>query len=285
MHNRVDVVPGYDDGWASPQEEILSAIRKTPSGPLNVIIDCLDTLSLDIGSISQTYNFLREVLALIHARQSTDPSRLILHAFQTSKLVSLLTQAAFSPSLISLTAHPSVLLEYLAREFLTPPPPASSDVKFWSVFRPVSERGSECDRLVFGGNGEGTGPTTEFVVEVLSRSLRGTKRSVERSLEGWSWTQGGACELTMLESLKTIWSKTATMLEHRDPPDLVQGVSFNLTLTSSQQQSRAQVPLPYVHEGKDVIKKTSDSTSAVIRYDPDSADDIDDDDPDEDLDI
>src|SRR6266567_447956 len=33
-------------------------------------------------------------------------------------------------------------------------------------------------------------------------------------------------------------------------PDPTQNLPFNLSLTSSQQKSRAQVPLPYAHEGK-----------------------------------
>jgi elongator complex protein 5 len=64
------------------------------------------------------------------------------------------------------------------------------------------------------------------------------------------------------------------------PPDPTQNLSFNVNLTPSQQESRAQVPLPYAHEGK----PPEIPTSSII-YDPDSADDIDDDDPDEDLDI
>lgn len=83
-------------------------------------------------------------------------------------------------------------------------------------------------------------------------------------------------------------------------PDPTQNLSFNLNLTSSQQQSRAQVPLPYAHEGefKKPLKhnrhlnicETGQPTKKqpapiTIFYDPDSADDIDDDDPDEDLDI
>ncbi|KAF8237803.1 hypothetical protein L208DRAFT_1421463 [Tricholoma matsutake] len=284
VHDWVGHVPEYDVGQFSPREAILSAIRNTsPSGCLDVIIDCLDTLSSDIGSTPQTYMFLREVLAL-----APDPSRLILHGLKTCKLAPLLMQPAFSPSLVCLLAHPSVLITHLAREYLTPPPPASSDSKFWGVFLPVSERDYECERLVFGNDGEGSGSTTEFVLEVLVRSLNGSgrKRGVERTLEGWSSIEGGTCELTKLESLKTLWRKSEVMVESegRGAPDVVNDISFNLTLTASQHQSRARVPLPYSHDGKGTLNNIANS-SAVILYDPDSADDIDDDDPDEDLDI
>jgi elongator complex protein 5 len=144
-----------------------------------------------------------------------DPSRLILHGFQTCKLVQLLMQPAFSPSLRCLLARPAVLITHLAREYLTPPPPASSDAKFWSVFLPVSERANESERLVFGSGGEGSGSTTEFVVEILVRGFQGSdkKRGVERMLEGWSLSEGGACNLTKLESLKTLWRKNETMAD------------------------------------------------------------------------
>jgi len=39
-------------------------------------------------------------------------------------------------------------------------------------------------------------------------------------------------------------------LFHQAAPNPTQNVPFNLNLTPSQQESRAQVPLPYVHEGK-----------------------------------
>ncbi len=91
-------------------------------------------------------------------------------------------------------------------------------------------------------------------------------------------------------------------------PDPTKNVSFNLNLTPEQQQSRAQVPLPYAHDGAFIsrllillrvplnpawstgVSQTNMGTPSAIPegsilYDPDSADDIDDDDPDEDLDI
>lgn len=67
-------------------------------------------------------------------------------------------------------------------------------------------------------------------------------------------------------------------------PDPTQNLSFNLSLTDEQQRSRAQVPLPYAHEGNPPEKVNVPSPAAIL-YDPDSADDLDDDDPDEDLDI
>ena len=241
-----------------------------------------------------------------------DPSTLTLHVLQPSPLLGPLTQTSFFPSLTHIISHPPILLTHLATAYLTPPPPSSLPEKFWGVFSPISERGYESEKLVFGPGGEGPGGgMSEFVVELVVRG-DGRRRAVEKVLEGWA--KGGPCELESLESLKTIWSKksvevctdTNFSLLHHDlslhtlqaGPDPTKHVSFNLNLTASQQQSRAQVPLPYAHEGefsplgpefhltiipgKPIEKQTA---SAAILYDPDSADDIDDDDPDEDLDI
>ncbi|KAF5374975.1 hypothetical protein D9758_000231 [Tetrapyrgos nigripes] len=106
--------------------------------------------------------------------------------------------------------------------------------------------------------------------------VSGRRRATERRLEGWNIAQSVAVPLEQLDSLKSLW-KANTVIE--TAPDPTQNVSFNLQLTPSQQESRARVPLPYAHEG------TPQTQQGAILYDPDSADDIDDDDPDEDLDI
>ena len=189
-----------------------------------MIIDSVDTLCSDIGSVPETYKFLHELLSISRARPGSvpvqfplykltspaDPTRLIFHILSPSQLIPLLVQSAFSPSLIHLAAHPPVLLTHLATAFLTPPPPVSPPAKFWGVFLPVSERGYESDRLVFGPGGEGSGGGGEMVVDVLVRGGgdgSGRRRAVERVLEGWSAALGGACDLTALESLKGVWKR------------------------------------------------------------------------------
>ncbi|KAG6845800.1 hypothetical protein H0H87_003854 [Tephrocybe sp. NHM501043] len=275
----LDSVPGYSDGWSDPRAKILSAVEKAPPGAIQVVIDSVDTLCADIGSVSETYTFLSDLLAIVRARPS--PSRLVLHATRPSQLIPLLTQPTFSPSIIQLIAHPVALLIHLAREYLTPPPPFSPKAKFWSAFLPLSERIYDVERLVYEitSNGEGSGGVAEIVFEIIVRGGEGRKRSIERELEGWS-SSSGPCDLTKLDSLKGVCTKKAIV---ETGPDPTQNVSFNLNLTSSQQESRAQVPLPYAHEGNPA--KSAANTTSAIFYDPDSADDIDDDDPDEDLDI
>lgn len=119
----------------------------------------------------------------------------------------MIIQTSFSPTLALVKAHPPTLLIHLATEYLITPPLAPPAAKFWAVFLPVSERGSDTDLLVYGNAGEGQGDPAEMVVEILIRSAGGPgkKRGVNRVLEGWSTTQG-PCELRRLSSLIGIMS-------------------------------------------------------------------------------
>ncbi|KAG5653063.1 hypothetical protein H0H81_002443 [Sphagnurus paluster] len=300
-----DSIPGYVDTWDDPRSAILSAVekgervlperimrfyrcRKAPPGSIQVVFDSVDTLCADIGYVSDTTSALVQVRDLpesVKKKSSSSPiqgpSRLILHTTRPSALATLLTQPQFSSSATLLIVHPPVLLRHLAQDYLTPPPPTSQKAKFWSVFLPVSERTYDVDRLVHGAGGEGSGNDTEIIVEILVRGSEGSgrKRGIERELEGWSLSKG-PCELTKLESLRGIWGKKVIP---EAAPDPTQNLSFNLNLTLSQQESRSRVPLPYAHEGKPLTQ--GHNATPAIFYDPDSADDIDNDDPDEDLDI
>ncbi|KAF4623430.1 hypothetical protein D9613_001854 [Agrocybe pediades] len=264
------------------QQNCLPLQRKAPldvlaqSRPLNIILDSVDTLLEVNGSVSETYKILAKLYNLIRRHSN---ARLILHSQSPSSLLPLITQTTFSSSLAHLIAHPPALITHLATEFLMPPPPVSQEAKFWSVFLPVSERIHDTERLIFGStSGEGSSHPSEFVVELIQREGIGRKRGVQRVLEGWSYDR--PCGLSSLESLHAV---TITQKEpaQANAPDPTQNLPFNLNLTSSQQESRAKVPLPYAHEGTPVTS----NTQGAIFYDPDSADDIDDDDPDEDLDI
>ncbi|KAF9481381.1 hypothetical protein BDN70DRAFT_763951, partial [Pholiota conissans] len=273
-----DRIPGFgkSDYW----DELLSIVEKAlevPSRSTSIIIDSIDTALLDNGSLAETYKNLSKVCELVKKRPD---ARLVLHCQSPSSLFSLVTQTAFSSSLSHVVTHPPALIAHIATEFLMPPPPLSPLPKFWSVFLPISERIYDAETLVFGTNGEGSGNSTEFVIELIVREGSGKNRGVERVLEGWSDSLGGPCDLTALESIKP-FTKKQIEIDQAATPDPTQNLLFNLNLTSSQQESRARVPLPYAHEGTPITS----NTPAAIFYDPDSADDIDDDDPDEDLDI
>ena len=122
----------------------------------------------------------------------------------------MLSATSFSTSITHILCHPPVLLTHLASAYLTQPHPLSNPEKYWGVFIPFSERAYESEKLVFGPNGDGGGGTVkgELVVEILVRAGgEGRRRAVERVLEGWADAKGGPCELSAMESLKSIWHK------------------------------------------------------------------------------
>ncbi|ESK87896.1 hypothetical protein Moror_15263 [Moniliophthora roreri MCA 2997] len=278
IYDFLDSIPDYNDHWKDPREQMLDVV-KNDSTTLDVVIDSVDTLLSDIGSTPETYSFMVSLLSLISSRSKT--SRLIVHINSPCPLTPLLCSTSFSPSLTQLTAHPHALITYLAKEYFTFPPPISAAPKFWGVFIPVSEREHETERLVFQGSG--SGDTKEMIIEMILRGgsdASGRRKGVERVLEGWDLQNGCAVELSRLSSLSDLWKKK---IVEEAAPDPMQNISFNLQLTPSQQEARARVPLPYVLEGRSSSQPAP--SSGAILYDPDSADDIDDDDPDEDLDI
>ncbi|KXN89977.1 hypothetical protein AN958_04982 [Leucoagaricus sp. SymC.cos] len=255
-----DRVPGYgtSDDFKT---ELLTAVKGAPRDiPLRVVIDSLETLSENLASSLEAYELLYEALRTV--KDHPRPSQLILHSLKQDETSELFLQTTFSSSLIHLVAHPTALFRHLAKEYMVSPPPMTPDVKFWSVFIPFSERLHEVEKLFFGPGGEGSGGCSEIVIEIIVRGInaQSRKRGTERSLEGWDLTKNTPCAISDLHDLQSLFSQ-----KHKaeTAPDPVQSLSFNLS------------------------KKTDNATvnSGAIFYDPDSADDIDDDDPDEDLDI
>ncbi|PFH54523.1 hypothetical protein AMATHDRAFT_135248 [Amanita thiersii Skay4041] len=277
-HDWTGYVPEYSEPF-DVRQQILRAVQDAPFSSLTVAIDSVDALSQDIGELPSTVKFIHTLIGLLLDQQHSTPSQLLLHIHQSTELASFLTQVSLSSSLVHMTVHPPALFIHLATEYLMPPPPSTAESKFWSVFLPIRDRGSESIRLVYGNEGEGSGSPNELVVELVVRGSDAStrRRDVHRLLEGWSIAAKTPCELVNMESLKQVCRKPV----EEAAVDVSHNVTFNLELTSAQQETRAQVPLPYVQQGK----TTSASITSVILYDPDSADDIDDDDPDEDLDI
>ena len=171
--------------------------------PTTVVIDSLETLLSDMGSVSTAVTLLRKVKEW----QNTD---LILHVVQsheTKDLIAHLSQTSFSPSLVMYTAYPASHLLHISTDYMTPPPPLSSEQKFWSVFLPISERQHDIDAAVYGGEGSGSHVTEEFVVETIVRGGQNgsrRKRAIERNLRGWK-PPNGFCGLKDLSRLEGLW--------------------------------------------------------------------------------
>lgn len=83
----------------------------------------------------------------------------------------------------------------------------TSDMKFWSIFIPFSERTHEVERLSFGPGGEGTGCSHEMIIEIVIRgtSTQSRKRGIERMLEGWNSIKNLPCAISDLQDLKTLF--------------------------------------------------------------------------------
>jgi hypothetical protein len=179
--------------------------------PITVVIDSLETLLSDLGSVSAAVALLKKV----RKRQNTN---LILHLVQSHEnkdLAAHLSQTSFSPSLVLYTAYPASLLLHISTDYLTPPPPLSPEPKFWSVFLPISERQHDIDAIVYGGGGSGAHVTEEFVVETIVRGGQNgsrKRRAVERNLRGWK-SSNGFCELKDLAQLGGLWGSNKLSVE------------------------------------------------------------------------
>jgi len=281
-------VPGFENGdgaeWRDPRPDLLNAIQQAPPGPISVFIDSINTLVDDVGSASGVYKFLKNVLSLLNERPS--PSRLVLPLSSGSQLLPLLLPSSFSQTLTHITLHSPALLVSLSESYLTPPPPYSPPEKFWALFIPTASRG-EGERL-----GMVEMSWNEGVVEICVRE-KGTRKGLVRVLEGWNCTNTGGgvmdCAWDELDAMKVVVNrlKNGSKLTGPSQPvaDPTQSLSFNLNLTPAQQEARSMVPLPYAHEGEQPTTQAAAPGGGHIFYDPDSADDMDDEDPDEDLDI
>jgi len=268
-------VPGYSETCPDLLDYFSSRVKQAPDGPLTVIIDAADVLCADLGSPSHTCAVIASLLSLISARPK--PSRLVLHLTTPSPLRDHILAPRLAPTLAHIVAHPPALLLHLATAQLMPPPPVSRPDRFWHVFSPLSSRTWEVEEIVLGPGGGGPRHDGEMAIEVVTRAPEGVGRNLERDLLGW--LRDSPCLLSELDSLKPIFEDVAKTGSEQLTPHL----SFNLSLTPEQQQSRANVPLPYAHKGE--LDRQASQSSGAILYDPDSADDIDDDDPDDDLDI
>ncbi|EJD50765.1 hypothetical protein AURDEDRAFT_143210 [Auricularia subglabra TFB-10046 SS5] len=239
---------GPDDA----QKRCIETIAAAPSGPLAVVIDSLDAIAEDMRSPSLAALLVRDILAVLKPRPS--PARLVVPLLVPSQMATHLS--SFHPR-IELRLHVSALLDHIERDLLTP----ASNPRFWTLLTPLSAR-CEGQKLVQGmPNVHG-----EVVVEVICPSRRGVLRTIER------WHNGHTRPTETQD--KPLPSK-----ETHDN-QIVGGLSFNLSLTEEQQSARSRVALPYAHTSHSQPVPTGD-----IIYDPDSADDFDDEDPDDDLDL
>ncbi|KAG8970136.1 hypothetical protein FRC03_011154 [Tulasnella sp. 419] len=215
-------------------------------------------------------------------------SRLILPIQARSQLLPLLKNPSFNPALACLRIYPPSVIPYIADAFLSTPEQRSCRPpdKFWTLIHSVTERGDSDDMVLKGEDRE----QKEGIVEVEIRR-KGNRKGIERTLEGWqvrsnkeeNWfEQVDACDWDQLECLRAlVCRRMRPSNAASDIKEQMQGVPFELMLTASQEVARARVPLPFMAE----VSTSVVGKGGAILYEADSADDIDEDDPDEDLDL
>ena len=210
-----DRIPGYSDeppnllggiptGMSCTVGHFLWAdvVPTRDDKPVTVVIDSVETLLSDMGSVSAVVTLLKKV----RERQNTVVLLHVVQSHESKGLIAHLSQTSFSPSLVLHTAYPTSLLLHISKNYMTPPPPLSPEPKFWSVFLPISKRQHDIDAIVYGGEGLGSHVTEDFVVETIIRGGQSgsRRRAIERKLRGWT-SPNGFCELIDLPQLEGLW--------------------------------------------------------------------------------
>ncbi|GHJ89463.1 hypothetical protein NliqN6_5865 [Naganishia liquefaciens] len=281
---------------------------------VQVYIDALDVLVEDYASFSRGVKVVKMVLQLLRTQKA--PSRLILPLPSSTPLLNSLLTPSTSPALSLLTLHPPSLISHLAETYLTTPPPSGhldadpQGMKFWSLLVTADgpgsagwsggqagdikgkgrARGEAVVRSLLGESDE-SAEAEAVVVQVLVRKQQGgANKGMSRGLEAVRWGAGAEgmvpCAWNEVEGLRSLgkgYVLESETVEERHPSQ--QHIPFNLSLTASQQASRAQVPIPYAHEGDEPSTPREPAALGGIIFEPGSEDDMDDDDPDEDLDF
>ncbi|KAJ9119305.1 hypothetical protein QFC24_005776 [Naganishia onofrii] len=168
---------------------------------------------------------------------------------------------------------------------------------------------SEMDATASNAGSTSSAGEGGVIVQILVRKQQGgANKGMSRTLEAlrplrsasvpWSLDSCPWYELSGMEDVGKAFGKTGKAVEPEQGDRVEQSnqeqhhpsqqhIPFNLSLTPAQQASRAQVPIPYAHEGDDAPSQQRYDTvpTGGIIFEPGSEDDMDDDDPDEDLDF
>ncbi|SGY48927.1 BQ5605_C001g00715 [Microbotryum silenes-dioicae] len=287
---------------------VVTAIERAQqkSSSVLVVLDSVDRLH-ELADLHGVRTTLQAVLKAL----STVKLHLTLHP---SPLVELLSREYTLQ--IPLTPHYSIPIDLRLPEFLR----SFNDRSYGDPFkRPRSTR-DEDERIpldLLGSSGNDGGAcvvewSTRGVVlptQVLRNSIGGMvngkieRRVLTRGVEGVikkdRGVQGVGLDRVLrkdrmasvnLSSLATPWT-TATPASSKptkssQPTNSIEApLPFNLSLTSSQESARSSVPLPFVAKKGDAAMYQGLGGVGKVEYEPDEGDDMDDDDPDEDLEV
>ncbi|KAF7727489.1 Elongator complex protein [Apophysomyces ossiformis] len=101
------------------------------------------------------------------------------------------------------------------------------------------------------------------------------------------YLESGSLMVVPAERLTGLEAKKVDDAEEtsEEQPDVISNLSFNLSLTDEQRKAKESIVLPYMKAQRTVEVEKEISNSGNIYYEPDAADDFDDEDPDDDLDL
>ncbi|WWC71698.1 uncharacterized protein I206_105656 [Kwoniella pini CBS 10737] len=253
-------ISGYDsvETIDSIKDKILSTYT---SG--QIFIDALDILAEDY-SPSKVISLVRNLLNTI--KKAKAPSRLVLLLPPKSTLYNTIIPPTFNPTLTLITAHPPKLIEHLSKLYLSPISTIPSP-NLWMILENSIKR-SINDDLSFKSDSSSIFEfdpnwyiNSNAIIQVLIRKSIGGIKGISRSLEGIKLLEIGdnddkqikIVELDELLNLNPFNKPSIELGESKDKQinnHSELDLPFNLNLTDEQKKKRAQVPLPYAHEGE-----------------------------------
>ncbi|WRT68229.1 uncharacterized protein IL334_005205 [Kwoniella shivajii] len=255
-------VQGYstEEDIGTMKDKILSTYT---SG--QIFIDALDILAEDYSS-SAVLSLTRSILNVI--KKSKAPSRLILLLPPSSIIHSALIPPSFNSTITLLTPHQPSLVQHLSKSYLSPISITPSP-NLWMILENATKRSISSDLAYKGEEGIEADPNWltnggNAIIQVLVRKATGGIKGISRSLEAAKCSTGDIdtrSELEVIElediiNLNPITNPTNTIspMENGDNKPIQNhselDLPFNLSLTDDQRRKRAEVPLPYAHEGE-----------------------------------
>ncbi|CDZ97522.1 hypothetical protein [Phaffia rhodozyma] len=310
-------------GFQDVLQKIELAVDSLGRSPVTIIIDSPATLASNFGSTPLFLVLVQRLLSSLTKIEASQlilplpPSSSLLAPLSSTTLYPTLNLLTLHPPplfpFISQTYHllPPPSDRSSSSSSSSSIQPAS---KFFNILSSLTDRHQADDPSCLPPDGS-SGWSQGFVVELLIRSRKG-RNGVGRYVEGIRRVDGpsvGSSGLSKararsmravgwktIEGLDVLLSRGEADLGGSDPSatagaETKQSLptsSFNLGLTDSQKQSRSTVPIPYAHEGErsdddddegaDPAESTGTGTGGIF-YEPDEGDDMDEDDPDEDL--
>ncbi|KAF9127348.1 Elongator complex protein [Mortierella sp. 14UC] len=211
-----------------------------------------------IASVPDTFNLLRSVTALL-----TDTSRIIaIHHEDVPDADSFLSDSSSKPQASNSLAHiATTLITLKSSEALR---------QDQEDFRRGTVTAREFSYLTVHGN------AWDSAVCEIEHKRKSGKVAKETNAYHQGSPTGSLTVVNVWDVVGDLPDIDKMDLEESQTSDPAANLSFNLNLTEEQRRAKNDTVLPYL--------KTQESTGAIY-YEPDAADDFDDDDPDDDLTI